>query len=304
MSLNSLSSGLQQLNNSACFPEAMRAYSKSLKEYGRGIAGGLLFSLPMLYTMEVWWRGFTAPMESLLVLLFGTFLLLLGYNRYAGMRKDANFREVIIDSLEELGLGFILSFFILWLINRIVPGDVHHSELVGKVVIEAMSVAIGISIGTAQLGDSDSKEDSGTSREGNNKKHNDWKSQGVLSACGAVLIGANLGPTEEIITIAADITELQTLGLVIVSIVLTMLIMFYIDFANAREVRGSHKILKVIGSSFYTYSIAVFAAVLIAWFFGHLSGNAFLVNIKIMVVLGVATSLGASAGRLLLKGDG
>ncbi|HEX4668040.1 MAG TPA: DUF2391 family protein, partial [Chthoniobacterales bacterium] len=30
----------------------------SLREYARGIAGGLMFSLPLLYTMEVWWTGF------------------------------------------------------------------------------------------------------------------------------------------------------------------------------------------------------------------------------------------------------
>lgn len=30
----------------------------SLQEYARGIAGGLIFSLPLLYTMEVWWAGF------------------------------------------------------------------------------------------------------------------------------------------------------------------------------------------------------------------------------------------------------
>src|SRR5690348_9303056 len=36
-----------------------RPVTKSLQEYGRGIAGGILFSLPLLYTMEVWWAGFS-----------------------------------------------------------------------------------------------------------------------------------------------------------------------------------------------------------------------------------------------------
>ena len=36
-----------------------RPIAKSLQEYGRGIAGGMLFSLPLLYTMEVWWAGFS-----------------------------------------------------------------------------------------------------------------------------------------------------------------------------------------------------------------------------------------------------
>jgi hypothetical protein len=41
-----------------------RPVHKSLQEYARGIAGGLLFSLPLIYTMEVWWAGFTShPMR-------------------------------------------------------------------------------------------------------------------------------------------------------------------------------------------------------------------------------------------------
>jgi len=31
-----------------------RSTAESLQEYGRGIAGGLMFSIPLLYTMEVW----------------------------------------------------------------------------------------------------------------------------------------------------------------------------------------------------------------------------------------------------------
>lgn len=40
--------------------------SKSLQEYDRGIAGGLIFSLPLLYTMEVWQAGSAMQPERLL----------------------------------------------------------------------------------------------------------------------------------------------------------------------------------------------------------------------------------------------
>ncbi len=41
--------------------------SNSLREYARGMAGGLMFSLPLLYTMEVWWTGFVAEPMRLLI---------------------------------------------------------------------------------------------------------------------------------------------------------------------------------------------------------------------------------------------
>ena len=78
---------------------AVPAVAESLQEYGRGIAGGLLFSLPLLYTMEVWQTGLNAHPLRLLVAVAGTFLLLLGYNRHAGLRRDASMIEVVIDSV-------------------------------------------------------------------------------------------------------------------------------------------------------------------------------------------------------------
>ena len=87
----------------------MRPIAKSLQEYGRGIIGGLLFSLPLLYTMEVWWAGFSSHPLHLILYVVATFLLLLGYNYFAGLRHDANLAEVVIDSVEEMGLGLLIS---------------------------------------------------------------------------------------------------------------------------------------------------------------------------------------------------
>lgn len=85
-----------------------RSTKESLQEYARGAAGGLAFSLPLLYTMEVWWAGFTSHPWRLCLYVAATFLLLLGYNTYAGLRRDASFAEVAIDSVEELGLGIVV----------------------------------------------------------------------------------------------------------------------------------------------------------------------------------------------------
>ena len=66
-----------------------------MREYGRGIAGGLMFSLPLLYTMEVWWAGFTLHPGRILGYMACTFVLLFLYNRFAGLRRDADLREVL-----------------------------------------------------------------------------------------------------------------------------------------------------------------------------------------------------------------
>ena len=96
-----------------------RSITESLQEYGRGVAGGLMFSLPLLYTMEVWWAGFNTHPYRLLAYVLTTFLLLLGYNRYAGLRRDRNMTEVAIDSVEEMGIGLFLAALVLFLFGRI-----------------------------------------------------------------------------------------------------------------------------------------------------------------------------------------
>src|ERR671916_231784 len=100
----------------------MRPVNKSLREYARGVAGGLLFSLPLLYTMEVWWAGFTSHPWRLAAYVVATFVLLLGYNEFVGLRRDASFAEVVIDSVEEMGIGFVVAAVVLWLLGRVTTG--------------------------------------------------------------------------------------------------------------------------------------------------------------------------------------
>ena len=69
--------------------------------------------------MEVWWAGSNAHPYRLLVYILATFVLLLGYNRYAGLRRDASMMEVAIDSVEAIGIGISLATLVLFLLGRI-----------------------------------------------------------------------------------------------------------------------------------------------------------------------------------------
>lgn len=79
-----------------------RSIAESAREYGRGVAGCLIFSPPLLYTMEVWAAGFRLSPVRILLLAAVTFMLLLLYNRFAGLRRDASFAEVAIRRTDDL----------------------------------------------------------------------------------------------------------------------------------------------------------------------------------------------------------
>jgi len=287
-----------------------RTISESLQEYGRGVAGGLMFSLPLLYTMEVWWAGFTAHPVRLLCYVLATFILLLGYNRYAGLRRDANLLEEMIDSVEEMGVGLLLSALVLFLLGRLTP-EMQADEIAGRIVIEAMTVAIGVSIGTAQLGGGDDegmaedatgtkqKKDKGVEGAGETEIH--FGGQMLLAACGAVLFAANLAPTEEIVIIAIENSWLKLLGLALLSLLLCALILHYSEFTGAREFVRRDGFSSVLLSTMLTYAVALISSALILWFFGRFDSVTLYTMMAQTIVLGVAATLGASAGRLLLQ---
>jgi putative integral membrane protein (TIGR02587 family) len=276
---------------------ARPSIQESLREYGRGLAGGLLFSLPLVYTMEVWWIGFIAHPERLLAYVAFIFLLLLGYNRFAGIRHDANWAEVAIDSVEELGLGVVTAGVLLFLLGRITAND-SFDEALGKIVIEAGIVAIGFSVGTAQLG-ATSHEELGEGPRG--RRDRGPASQVVLAFCGAVLFAANVAPTEEVLMVAVETSPWRLLGVAAVSIAVASTILYFSDFARSESFvlrTSGHDVL--IGSV-VTYGIALVASGAILWFFGRFDGHSVDICVRETVVLALPAALGASAGRLLLQ---
>lgn len=275
---------------------------QSLEEYGRGVAGGLLFSLPLLFTMEMWWAGFVAHPARLLVFVLATFVLLLVYNRYAGLHEDSSFLEILIDSVEEMGIGLVISTFILWLLHRI-HFEMPPGEMLGKIIIEAMTVAIGVSVGTAQLG-----ADSGdSSREQNDEKDDDatqapeFLEQIAMSMCGAILIAANIGPTEEIVMLAVEAPPAKLLVTALFSLALCVMILHYSGFRGTHRLGDRESFLEIACGSITTYAVALVASALLCWFFGRFDGASFEIIIAQTVTLAFPATLGASAGRLLLQ---
>lgn len=280
----------------------IRTKAKSLKEYVRGITGGLIFSLPLLFTMEVWWAGFTANYMHLIVYMFFTFLLLIGYNWFAGLRKDSCLSEVVIDSVEEMGIGLMMSTFILWVLDR-VYFEMDPAEAIGKIVIEGMIVAIGVSIGTAQLGDDDEEDISDEGMEGDDKQTGrpTVAKQLVLSVCGAVIFAANIAPTEEIVILGYEIQTWKLILIVILSLGFSSIILHFSSFKGSFQHSIKDELPYVTGASMMAYSVALCVSTLILWFYGRLTDVSFSVAVSQIIILSIPSSLGASAGRLLLK---
>lgn len=278
------------------------AVGTSIREYARGLIGGLLFSLPLLYTMEVWWAGFIARPGQLLIYFLTGFLLLFGYNRFAGLREDAGWLEVAFEAVEEMGLGLLVAAGMLWLLGQI-DADLPWSEVMGKVVVEAVTVAIGISVGSSQLG---GRQNHGNGESGgmageDPQQATGLSSQIVLGACGAVLFASNMAPTEEILMIAVEASPWRLVGLALLSLALGGLILFYSDFHASERLQPNAGPGTVVSRTVINYAVALVVSAFILWFFGRFAGASPATCFAQIVALGLASSLGASAGRLLLQ---
>ena len=257
------------------------------------MAGGLLFSLPLLYTMEVWDAGHFIPPHRQLAYLAGTFVLLLGYNRYSGLHPDTHWLEVVIDSVEELGIGLVLAVVFLLALGRIGPAY-EFDEALGRVVVEAFTIAIGVSVGTAQLGGDPSIRASDRRKVG-------FGGQLVLAVCGAVLLAANVAPTEEIVMLGIELRPLHLVALAVLSLLLGGLVLFFSDFRGARRWVGPADAAGMVRGAVITYAVALVASAMILWLFGRFDHAPLWAVLGQTVALALAATLGASAGRLLLQ---
>jgi hypothetical protein len=64
----------------------------------RAFGGALIFSLPMLMTMEMWWLGFSATNLKLILLLLLTIPLLIGLSHYMGFEETFGFKDDALDA--------------------------------------------------------------------------------------------------------------------------------------------------------------------------------------------------------------
>ena len=279
---------------------SVKPLNKSLKEYGRGITGGLLFSLPMLYTMELWWAGFIANSLQLIIYFIVGMFLLMVYNHYVGIRREHSLLEGLEESIEEMGMALILTVFILWITGRLAP-NMSLNEISGKIIVEAVTVAIGISVGKSQLGsDGDEKKDN-YSENKRSKNPNILRSVNI-ALCGAILIASNVAPTDEVMVIALEAQTFKLLIIALLSIGIGGSVLYYINFTGAKEaVLQPKNFGEAFIGTVIMYAVALASSAFMLWFFGRFDGISLYGMVAQTVVLGFPAALGASAGRLLIQ---
>ncbi|WP_421120910.1 TIGR02587 family membrane protein [Aquihabitans daechungensis] len=277
-------------------------------EVVRAVSGGLLFGVPLLFTMEVWWTGtHTDPSQMLLILVL-LFIPLLVLNRTEGFRssRDVRLRDAAADSVEALAIGIVASGAVLILLHEL-TAETPIQVWLGKVLNEAVPFCLGIGVARHFLqggrsSDDDRGDDQGASAEAGGSGSTlsaDLADIGA-TAIGATFVALSIAPTDEIPLIASTMGPAWLLLVVAASLVISYAIVFVAGFAGQEQRRGQegpfqHPLTETV----VCYLVSLGVAALLLWTFQRsLDPPADLLTR--VIVLGLPATVGGAAGRLAL----
>ena len=262
-------------------------------ELGRAFAGALLFSMPMLMTMEMWWIGFYIEPLRLALFTVISLLLLVRIAHDEGFEESVTWPACVIDAFLGYGVGLVMAAGVLALLGVIEAGMAWH-EIVGKVAIQAIPAAIGALLARSQLGESIQGEEQPT-------KPLRYGAELFTMIIGALFVAFNLAPTEEMALISYLMTPWHAIATVLVSLMLLHVFVYEVDL------RGEHK--RPEGMGFWTlflrftvtgYALVFLVCFYLLWTFGRLDALSVSAALMMTIVLGLPAALGAAAARLIL----
>lgn len=291
----------------------------------RGVAGALLFGVPLLYTMEVWWIGNTVSPPRMLVGLGLTYLALVALNRSSGFRRgrQSTLGRSLLDSLEALSLGIIVSATSLLLLRRI-TGDMALHTILGHIVLESIPFSIGVGIANGLLNRSGGDEQEGENAAAGGDSAEDkqttdsdqpdappkqgaalWKdtlADAGGTALGATIIAFSIAPTDEVPMIAGALSPLALLAVVAASLVVSYIIVFEAEFGDQQSRQEQRGIFQTpLSETIASYCISLGLTVAMLVFFQQLSTEAPLNQwVSHTITLGLPATIGGAAGRLAI----
>jgi putative integral membrane protein (TIGR02587 family) len=271
-------------------PQANRDYLIGL---ARAFGGAILFALPLLMTMEMWWLGLYLERSRLLLFVLIDLALLAGLAHFTGFQHTERLLDDVLDALVAFGVGAIASVAVLAAFGLLTPA-MGADEIVGKVVLQAIPASIGAAVANKQLA---SGTESGEQRE----RKAGYVGQLFLMVAGALFLSFNVAPTEEMALIAFKMTPWHGIALAAMSLLLLHAFVYGVGFAGQKDrPEGSTFVHVFLHYSVAGYALALLVSLYVLWTFGRTEDVALPLLVMMVVVLGFPAAVGAAIARLIV----
>lgn len=271
---------------------------KFLVGLARAFGGAVLFSLPLLMTMEMWWLGFYLDRVKLLLFMVLMVPMLVALDYYSGFEETASWREDLMDGMIAYGVGLASSLLILLLFG-IVDLSQPLREIVGKVAIQSVPAGFGAVLANSQMAGDGA---GGSGGEQTRRKEEAGYGAGLFfMAAGAVFLAFNVAPTEEMVLISYVMSAWHGLALLAASLVMMHGFLYAASFRGTpRVARGTPGWSLFLRNTVVGYVLALAVSAYVLWTFGRFEGGAPHAYVMMTLVLGFPAALGAAAARLIL----
>lgn len=252
--------------------------------------GALLFSFPLLMTMEMWWLGFYMDRFRLALFLAVAFLMIVALSYLEG--GEETFKIEVLDALIACATGYTVATVMLLLLG-IIKSGMSADEIIGKLALHAVPCSIGAILARRQLEAEETKKEA-RRREG-------YLAKVFLMGVGAIFLAFQLAPTEEIVLIGYMMTGWHAAALVIVSLCIMQAFLCSIERRPQVSIFSASFFWDVfLRFTIVGYTLALILSLYVLWTFGRLDGVAAVDIVRSTLVLGFPAALGTSAARLIL----
>ena len=259
----------------------------------RAFGGAIIFSLPLLMTMEMWWLGFYADRMRLALFLFLAIPLLVGLSHYSGFEETFGWRDDLVDAFVAYAVAFVASAVILGLFGVIESG-MSVREILGKVAVQAVPGSFGALLSASQFGAREEKDEE-------KERFTRYEGELFLMGVGAIFLGLNVAPTEEMVLIAHMISPWQATGLVVLSLLIMHAFVYALGFSGqVAAPPGTPRWSLLLRFTVPGYAIALLISLYVLWTFGRTDDLGSHSLVATTVVLGFPAAVGAAAARLVI----
>ena len=293
-----------------------RAWRRERDDLLRGVSGGMLVGVPLLYTMEIWWRGSELGPGLMALMVVITLVPVTGLIATTGFRRtrDRGALQVGMDVLDAMALATVCVFAAVLVVGAIHLGGPLHL-MAGTVVAELAPFAIGVALASVVFASGDDGDDGGSgggggghsvdagstpSTGGDERPLNRTIADLGGTVVGAAIVGLSIAPTDEVPMLAAGRTPLGLLAIVGFSLIISYVIVFEAGFGQ-QDARTTHQGLfqHPVTETVASYLVALVVAAVMLAFFGRIRfDDPLRLLADHVVVLGFPACVGGAAGRL------
>jgi putative integral membrane protein (TIGR02587 family) len=274
----------------------------------RGLTGGFLIGVPLLYTMETWWIGETISPLRALVFLAVAYGLNLGFVAWAGFRRreagPADHLRAVADALDATALAIVAAAATLVLLHQI-QLDHPPGVIVGRIAVNAVPISLGVAIANHILGAGAGRADPGAGEGAAETSDEGGRVPATLLDLGAAFAGAlflcfAIAPTEELPMLATEVPTWHLPAIVGFSLLLTYGIVFVAGFGDQpARIASAGLFQRPLTETVAAYLTSLATAAGLLWLFGQIDpGTDPVVAYAEIVLLGLPAAIGSAAGRL------